>query len=166
MDEFIGKEVFIVVPEEDTVTEISFYRSAFELNAHLVMIEPIDEPETKVLHGILTKAETIPVHIKSDKCYVIIVNATYSDNTIQGVVYQSECDGDPDLLAEDIEESIGDINSGVIINPTIDEILILYGYEASTGLCLNRESLDEEIISRCKTIGLKAEELRTEYVNK
>lgn len=164
MDELIGKEVFVIVPEEDTITEIAFYETVEELNEHLVLIEPLDEPETKVLHGILTKAETIPAHIKSDKCYVIVISAVYSNNTVQGVIYQSECDGDPDILANDVEESIGDINSGVMMNPTIDEILILYGYEASTGLCLNIESLDEEIISRCKTIGSKAEELRTEYI--
>lgn len=166
MNEFIGKEVFLVVPEEDTITEASFFRSALELDEHLSMIDPIDGPETKILHGILTKADTIPAHIESDSCYIIVISGIYSNDTIQGIVYQSECDGDPDILARDIEESVSDINSNMIANSTIDEILVLYGYEASTGLCLNRESLDEEVISRCKTIGLKAEELRTKYINK
>ena len=165
MDDFVGKEVFVVAPEEDTITEISFYLDVMSVNEHLICLAPTDEPEIKVFHGILARADTIPSDLKDKKCYVIMMSAAYANSTIQGLIFLSECDDDSDVLARDIEEAVGESRGGSIFNTSIDDIYILYGYEASTGICLNVESLENEEVEACKTIVSEAEELRTKYLN-
>jgi len=164
MDDFIGKEVFIIVPEVDTITELAFYTDIMDVNSHLIYIDPTDEPEMKVFHGVLSKADSIPSDLKDKSCYVIMMNVAYAMNTIQGIIFLSECDNDSDLLARDIEEAVGESRGGSMFNTSIDDIYILYGYEASTGLCLNMESLDDESVATCKTIVSEAEKLRTNYM--
>jgi len=167
MDQFIGEEVFVAVSEEDTVTGIYIYDDIEGALEHLAGIDPLEEAETKVFHGVLTRAESIPSEIKAKSCYIIAINIYHDLNRSDGVLYQSDCEGDPDALANDVEttisSSIYETNSLFIYD--IENIYILYGYEVTTGLCINRESLDEEIVHTCKTIAVEAMEMSKKYIN-
>lgn len=163
MEEFIGKEVFVITSEEDTITELNFFISAAEADERLKFIEPLDEPETKVFHGILTRADSIPPDITGGTCYILIISMTYDTNCGQGIVYQSECDGDIELLAEDIEEAVTTPNYHGVFVAEIEDVYILYGYEVGTGLCINDETLDEEVVRTCKTIAVKAKTIHEEH---
>lgn len=165
MEGLIGKEIFVIVSEEDTTTEISFYENILEAADHLVTIDPIEEPDTKVFHGVLSTAYSIPPDLKHENCYIIIFGAGYSPTSIQGVIYQCECDNDPGLLAIEIEELVSwqhKTYHNQMFTSDIDDIFILYGYEVGTGLCIDTESIDDEVISTCKTIVLKAKEMLEE----
>jgi hypothetical protein len=165
MDIFVGNEVYVIVSEEDTLTTIHIYDDIEEALTCLASIDPLEEPETKVFHGILTRAETIPAEITAKNCYIIAVNVYYDFNTFHGVLYESDCKSNPNALAEDIEGTISNTihENNTLFSCEIDHMYILYGYELSTGLCINRESLDEEVIFTCKTIAEKAEEISQEY---
>jgi hypothetical protein len=165
MDNFIGEELFIVVGEEDTITELSFYTEIEHAAEHLKLVDPVDEPDTKVFHGILTRADSIPSNIKSKSCYIIVVNSVYAGNCAQGVIYQSECENDSDILARDIEDAVVQSGYHSVFVSNIEDIYILYGYEVGTGMCINEESLDEEVIHTCKTIAVKANAIREAYLN-
>jgi hypothetical protein len=167
MDHFVEKEVFVIVAEEDTTTGLYFYDDIEETFEYLATIDPLEDPETKVFHGVLTKAESIPSEINVKSCYVISIGIIFDSNRAEGVLYQSECEGDTSVLAGDIEETITasfyDHNSLVV--PEIENIYVLYGYELATGLCINRESIDEEIVHTCKTIAAEAKETSKKYAN-
>jgi len=166
MDDFVGKEVYVIVPEEGTISPIYIYTDVEEASIRLAEIDPLDEPETKVFHGVLTKAETIPAEIDNKNCYVIAVSVYNGLNRIHGVLYESDCKSDPNALAEDIEMTVSNTihDSSILFACEIEDVYILYGYELSTGLCINRESIDEEIVHACKTIAEKAVEISQEYI--
>jgi len=166
MNHFVGEEVFVIVPEEDTISEIKIYDNFEETTMCLLEIDPLAYPETKVFHGILTRAETIPSGIKNKNCYIIAVDAYYDSNNSRGILYESDCEGNTNDLANDvelaIESSLREANGTFFYE--IEHIYILYGYEVTTGLCINRESLDEEIVHTCKTIAVEAIRLSKEHI--
>lgn len=161
MEDLIGREVYVIVSEEDTTTEISFYTDIMEATERLVIIDPVDEPDTKVFHGILSDAYSLPSKLKNENCYIIIFGSAYSADSIQGIVYQCECDDDTDILAREIEELITNdaIHNARMFTTDIDDVFILYGYEVGTGLCIDTESIDEEVINTCKTIVAEAKRM-------
>ena len=165
IEEFIGKEIFIVTSEEDVITELNFYTNAGEVDDRLKLIEPLDEPDTKVYHGVLTRADSIPPDITGGSCYIIIINMLYAEGCAQGILYQSECDGDVDILADDIEDAVVTPGYHSVFVSEIEDIYILYGYEVGTGLRINDETLDEEVVHTCKTIAVKAKIMREEHLN-
>jgi len=167
MDSFVGDEVYIVVAEEASITTIYCYDDIDETLACLAEIDPLEEPETMVFHGVLTKAESIPANIESRHCYVIVVNDYFDLNRVNGYLYESDCENDADSLALDVEATVANSISGgsILFGCEIENIFILYGYQLATGLSINRDSLDEETVQTCKTIAEKAIEIGIEYVN-
>lgn len=167
MEDLVGREIFVIVSEEDTTTEISFYGDIMEATERLVIINPVDEPDTKVFHGILSTAYSLPSNLKDESCYIIILGSIYTADSIQGVMYQCECDGDTDILAREIEELITNdaVHNNRMFTTDIEDIFILYGYEVGTGLCIDTESIDEEVISTCKTIAAEAKKMLEKHTS-
>jgi len=167
MDRFIGKEVFVIVPEEDTSSEIKVYDDFEDAMIQLSEVDPLEFPETKVFHGVIAKAETIPADINTRGCYIIAIDIYYDPNRFRGILYESDCKNDPDTLANDIEMAIESSihEPGNLYTHEIEFLYILYGYEVTTGLCINKDSLDEEIVHTCKTIAVEAMKMSEEYIN-
>ncbi len=148
-DQYIGKEVYLVVGSEDEETsDISVFDTWGDLVEHLKTLTPTSEPETRVFHGVLTSGEIIPSSFRGKSAYVICFDP-YEDS--KGCIAESgsEC---PEGLAEEISNVMklgGPLSD---MKTDIDDVYVLYGYQLDTCLSINDDDLDEEVIATCKEI--------------
>lgn len=149
----LNKEVFLIAEDEMNTVELAFHHDMFEALEHLQTLNPLDNSNTKVYHGILAPAEVLPSSIKGKKCFIVVIDlATGLEGiALEGCVFESDCDNDISVLAEEVEFIIKD-NEYVIFPVDIENIFILYGYPVEVTLGISDEGLDEEDIDTCKKI--------------
>lgn len=145
-------EIFLVYNDEQNdkgdPVKICVFSEFMELIDCLRKLTPSIDFETKILHGILTKAYSLPKNLRG-KAAFIIVNDIY--NPDHALIIESGAQSDKDLAS--IIDSMLVYDGPDSIAPLgIESIYILYGYEISTILSLDEEEIDEEIIDTCQEI--------------
>lgn len=160
----IGKEVFVVGPEEDEVEgELMVFTELPDLLEYLISKSTGLESEIRVLHGVVTAAETIPQELdfKNIDVYILI-----DDNVVaeKGVIMSFEDSSAEDLAAivEDLVLSGGMIPT--LAPQNIDNIMLLYGYELYIGLAINPAEIKEDKIERCKLLNYRSVRLKQAIV--
>jgi len=161
-DKYIGKEVFVVgVDDTNPSGPLEVFDSAEEMFTYLkTQIEIGVDADVRVLHGVLTKADTLP-HSTRGKAGFLLAFDEYMESTYEanaGCIVE-QCFSDVNELANEIENMVG-TSIGPIATVDIDYLYILYGYELKTFVNIDLEDLDEENIDVCKKIALETEEVR------
>ena len=147
-----NKEVFLVYNDEQNdegiSTELCVISSFMELVDHLKKLIPNIDYETKILHGILTNAFSLPKNLRGKTAFIIINDSRNPNNAL---ILEADTTSDKNLVSTIMSILAGDI---LVFNifPKIENMYILYGYEISTTLSLNEEDVDEEIIDTCQKI--------------
>lgn len=157
-----NEEVYVIVEDFGALSDVVINKEIEDTFEYLKMLDPEDCYETKVYHGILTKADAIPDDLISRQPFILAIQPGSGLNgvALRGVILESDCDGEPGILANEIEELI-DNPVVLIYNLEIEDVYVLYGYRVELGLCINEDSLDEENIEMCKMVAVEAETLRT-----
>jgi len=157
MNVTLNEETFIAVEDFDISSKIKITNSMEDLHDHLICIEPNDNPDTKVIHGVITRAKYIPGNIRNQKCFLMVLEpgCTINSLDLEGTIIESDSGGDSDVLADEVEEIIKNpVN--LICAPDIKDIYIIYGYTMEIGLCVNMDAVDEECIDMCESIASEA----------
>jgi hypothetical protein len=151
----VGEEVFIVTSSEEEEGEIFASNSMLGAIDFMRNLNPAVDSDTRVFHGILSSAEILPGSFKSKSVFIIFINPEEVDSG-----YVTEFGGDtPEELADEIESMVE--NSGLLFSNTvcIDDMLILYGYQLQTSLCIDEDGIDEEVIYTCRKIYDEVEDI-------
>lgn len=176
LEENCNKEIFLIYNEPATYSTVEYDKhqqfpvdvfSTTELMTavdYLKRLSPNLDYETTILHGVLTKASTIPKNLRSKKAYIIIEDI-YDQS--QARVIEAGIQTDEEL-ANKISLIVGNKNTISIplqqrtydVDVEIDDLYILYGYEIPIILSLDEELLDEQIIDSCQKIADDAKALK------
>ena len=153
----LNKEVFIIVPEFDTNVKAKITDCVEDLHEHLTILFPEDNEELKVIHGVITKAVSIPGNIKNQKCFIMVLEpgCFVESLELECTIIESDSGGDSDILADEVEDVINN-NMNLMFMPDIEDTFIIYGYTMEVGLCVNMDSADEECIDACEKVALEA----------
>lgn len=155
--EFIGQEVFIVTSgEEEDEGKIFACLDIYEVIEYMKLLNPDTDSGTRVFHGILESAEVLPKNLRNKSVFLMFLNPVDGE---RGYVAESGS-ATPSELALEIETSMA---FGVEVfreEPSIEDVLILYGYQLETCLSVRDDDLDEEVIYTCKKISEDIEELK------
>ena len=166
-----NKEIFLTYSEEENNNQQGVSVEIFTTTELMVLVEylkrltPSLDYDTVVLHGILTKASSIPKNLRGKKAYIILDDIYSAD---QALVLEAGVQSDKEL-AEKINAIIDGNDNHLLplpwrnytIDTDIDDVYILYGYEVSIVLSLDEEELDDEIIDTCKKIANDAKVIST-----
>ncbi len=151
----MGKEVFLLVNDEDTSIsiEVCQFDSLKELNTQLAIDSygNIDE-DLRIYHGILIPATFIPKNFEGATPYVYIPNPLGRINiSAANEAHFEKIKGDPKVVATLITELLKEktyrFNNGNY-KVTIQDTFLFFGYGLSKVLTVPEEHLDEEIIDR------------------
>jgi hypothetical protein len=164
MDEFLGREVYIVTGSEDEETsEIFITESQLVLDERLISMSPMIDQETRVIHGVLTPAETLPPSFRGKTVFMMALDPG-SGTISEGCVIESNCTTPEELAAE--IETIIDAGVGFSFGSSevkIGDLYIIYGYELKVGLAINEADIDEETIDACINIADEIEDVSIMY---
>lgn len=157
-DGLVGEEIYVIFEDWDKLVDIVFCDDLPDAFEYLKLLSPGEFFDTVALHGILTRAESIPADLMTRECFIIVVQPeSYLNNIgLKAAVIESDAGDSVEVLAEEIEEII-DKGSKWDDSIGIDDIFILYGYHIELGICINEDSLDEENIEVCKKVSEAAE---------
>jgi hypothetical protein len=148
MDEYINREVFIIVgAEEDEITDIFVTDNRITLDDNLAQLDPSIDDGTRVFHGVLTLAEYLPDSFKGRSAYIVVESA---DDPSKGVVVEGA--ETPAELAREIEAVLSSTTPLLFGNIDIDSIYVLYGYQVGLCIAVNEDDIDEETIFACEQI--------------
>lgn len=165
-DKYLNEEVFVVgVDNTEPAGQMEMFTSASELFKYLkYQIEVGIDPDVRVLHGILTKADVLPSSIKNKAAFILAIDPDYNFNITMGCIIE-QCYTEINELATEIETTIG-TSMGTIVEVDMDYIYILYGYELKPFISVDLGDVDEETIHVCKKIALESESIRTKTISK
>lgn len=141
-----GKEVFIVGPEEDEIKgELLVFTGLDNMQEYLLSKGPGVESEIRILHGIVTSAQSLPedISFRGLQTYILVDDDI---NVDRGLIITLEND-DTESLASIIEDLV--LSGGTVTNlqgQDIDNIKILYGYEIDLGLSIDPDNIKDDII--------------------
>ena len=157
----LNKEAFIAVEDFDVNLKVKVTNSMEDLHDYLICLEPNDNPDTKVIHGVITEAKYIPGDIKNQKCFLMVLEpgCTIDSLDLEGIIIESDSGGDSDVLADEIEDLIENPVNLMCV-PNIEEIYIIYGYTMEIGLCVNMDTVDEECVDTCEGVAAEAASMR------
>lgn len=157
IDKYLYSEVY-VVGVDSTVSahgELTVCESFESLITYLKTKNVSVNSDLRVLHGVLTSAQSIPKDLKGRQPFLMLVDP-YDEN--HGILLDSDTDDNCDELAIEIESVLENAEVATFFFE-IDCVYILYGYELSLILAVDEDDLDEEIISDCLEISKAAKEL-------
>lgn len=153
LEDNCNKEIFIVYDGEqsdlDSAIEIYITSDFTKLIKYIKNLVPNLDFGIKVLHGILTKAYTLPKNLRGKKAF-IIVNDAYNINSVT-TIEESDAQSDEDL-ANAIDVALTTYTVDYITSAEIENVYILYGYELPIVMAIDEEELDEEIINTCQKV--------------
>lgn len=158
MEQYLYNEVYVVGTDVtisaggDLVVCSSFEDLLNYLGAKNVSINS----DLRVIHGVLTSAQSIPKDLKGLQPFILLK----SPENDHGILFDADADDDCAELAAEIEKILesGEIASFFF---EIDNVYILYGYELSLTLSVDEGDLAEEIISECLEVAEAARKLNT-----
>ena len=167
LEDNCNREIFLAYSEEGNNNQHGVSVEIFVTTELMVLVEylkrltPSLDYDSVVLHGILTKASSIPRNLRGKKAYIILEDIYNAD---QALVLEAGIQSDKELAKK--VNGIIDGNDrhlaplpwkNYTVDVDIDDVYILYGYEVSVILSLDEEEIDEEIIDTCKKIAKDAE---------
>lgn len=166
LEDNCNKEIFLAYSGEEnnnqhgSSVEVFTTTELLALVEHLKKMTPSLDHDTIVLHGVLTKASSIPKNLRGKKAFILLEDIYTADNAL---VLEAEVHSDKEL-AKKINNLIDEKYKHLApfpwknypISITIEDVYIFYGYEVSVILSLDEEELDEEIIEACKKIAKDA----------
>lgn len=166
LEDNCNKEIFLTYSEEGNNNQHGVSVEIFVTTELMVLVEylkrltPSLDYDSVVLHGILTKASSIPKNLRGKKAFIILEDIYSVD---QALVLEAGVQSDKEL-AEKIDAIIDGDDKHLVplpwknyaVDVDIADVYILYGYEPSVILSLDEEELDEEIIDTCKKIAKDA----------
>lgn len=158
----LNEEVFVIFTDYDTTVDIVVVKALNEALDYLRMLEPEDHFETKVLHGVFAPADVVPSDLHDNDCYLIVLvpNCGINGVGMRGDVFETDCAANPSLLAAEIENIVNKNDRSLVFSPDIEDVYVLYGYEADLGLCINQDTIDEEKADSCKKVVQEAMRIR------
>jgi hypothetical protein len=147
-------EVYVIFADYDTAVDVTIVDDFGDALEHLKTLDPEDHFETKVLHGVAAPGDVLPSDLLDNDCFLIVLtpNCGIDGKGLRGTVFETDAACNPSLLAKEIEELVNEDSRGLVFNPDIEDILVMYGYEVELGLCINEDSVDEEKTDSCKRI--------------
>jgi len=159
LDDYLNDELFIVCGDEDQEggTEMYLFSEIANVQAHLLTMTPSIDSDTRLIHGILTRAEFLPKRMRGKTAFLIIENANDPE---KGVVTETAACSVEDL-AKDIQSVLARGQEFIAFNG-IDALFILYGYELELSLTVDPYTLDEEVIDDCIAISVEVKEIQGE----
>ena len=158
-DSLIGKVVFVATTSEDEETGQVFFTDDWpDLNKYMDDMEPELNAETRVFHGVLTRARYLPDEIDSEKAYIIFIPLSC---LAEGNIVEIES-ASADKIVKKVMELM---KTGIMsIVPEIDDFYVLYGYQMPTYLSVKKDDIAETKIKTCKEIYNRAK--RVEELSK
>lgn len=160
MKKYLYNEVFIVGADSavsesgDVIACATFEDLLTYLRTKSVNINS----DLRVLHGVLTSAQSIPNDLKGRQPFIILKDPRPGDH---GILLDSDTDDDCGELAEEIERILGEEEIASFFFE-IDHVYILYGYELNLTLSVDEDDLVEEIVADCVEIADAARKLKVE----
>ena len=156
----VGQEVFVLASDELTRAvankrEFHIYDSVEDLTEGLKGIPTDLADDLRVVHGVLTRATTLPSDLNGKTAFVIAIS-----NLDEEDGYMVEA-GD---TVEHVEDTVTDaLTSGIcgMYDIEIDYIFVVYGYELSIILSVNDDDVDDEVIDTCHQIAEEVDEILT-----
>ena len=164
LDKSTGIEIYVVAEDEANLAEIETFDNYEDAVEYLTLLNPEDNPTTKVYHGVMMPGSILPSDIKEGvNCFVMALELFYKRNVaiMKGYVYESDCEGDVGLLAKDIEDMINTNEYTLSMRTTIDDVFVLYGYELELCLSINPDSVKNDgVIEKCGEITGEIEKVK------
>lgn len=157
MKKHLYQEVYIV-GVDSTVSahgELTVCPSFEDLLTYLKTKNISVNSDLRVLHGVLTSAQSIPKDLKGRQPFIMLVDP---DDESQGILLDSDTDDAYEELADEVENTLRNPEAATFFFE-IENVFILYGYELSLTLAVDEDDLDEDIITDCLKISKSAKEL-------
>lgn len=153
MEYYLNREVFVVAEDEMVTVEIGIHDEMYSLIEHLQTLNPINNLDTKLYHGIITSAEILPSSIKGKKCFILVTDPDTGEGgvSLEGCIFESDCENDISTLAGEIEHIIN-ANEYVTFPIEIENVFVLYGYAIDITLGIDDDDVDDEVIDTCTKI--------------
>ena len=164
MDAYVGKVVYALgytlSANKESISNIEVFNNRRQLKRVFSRNSAAVLGEISLLHGILTRASSIPDKITGDvDIFLLVPNANddfegyivqcisikYLQQVVEALVRGAVEDG-----IEYIDEII-DITTDIDVQE-IDELYVLYGYEIALQYSFSDEDIDEEIIDQSKKV--------------
>ena len=160
MEKHLYDEIYLV-GVDNTVSpcgDLTVCATFEDLLSHLKTKNASIDSDLRILHGVLTSAQSIPSDLKGRQPFIILKDPNVHD---QGILLDSAADDDCKELAAEIERMLESEEVASFFFE-IDHVYVLYGYELSLTLAADEDELDEEIISACLEIAEAARKLNIE----
>jgi len=158
--ESLGQEVFLVGLDGALESgDLTIFPTLDSLEEHIAELSPAVETNLVVLHGVLATAECIPdrSYRLFGGPYIIVLSPSEVDT---GCIYETDSDVSSKILAEKIEGILESEADGEFEGLSIENILILYGYELDLGFRIQSDSVDEERIEACRDLAKCANDMK------
>ncbi len=160
VQDFLNSEVFVVSTGEFR-SSLYMFSDYDYLCTFINNISVVEGKNTQIHHGILCRADILPLNFNRQKPYIIM----FDDDSegISGVVIDAAVNNMSDLATE-IENAAMynsvDARMQITSNENISNIFILYGYQINIKLAVDMEDLDEESIDSSKGVCDGIEQIR------
>ncbi len=163
MNYYLNKEIFLIAEDEMITAELTVHDEMAGVIERMQLLNPIDNIDTKLYHGVLTSAEVLPSSTRGKKCFILVINLDSGDEggLLEGCVFESDCEDNVEVLAGEIEHIVRD-NEYVTFPINIGNMFVLYGYALEVTLGVADDEIDEEIIDTCTKIAEEVKQIRQE----
>ena len=150
----LNVECYLVTGGLDSATDVVITEQFEDVIDYLKQLQPEEHYETMVLHGFLSPADVLPSDLAGRECYILVLNPSCGIDGVglRGALFEVDTADEVDTLAEEIEEIINLDARGLLFAPEIEDIYVFYGYQATLGICVNEDDIEEENINRCKKV--------------
>lgn len=152
ISKFVGKLIFLVCDPEDNDSSDTFFATDIlaDVIAHMNLMEVDADKIPRVLHGMLTYAECLPISASGETVYLI---AEDPDDP-SAILVSTGLSGANTIkeLTDLIDEAIGEDKTSFIMSRrdlTIDHLFVLYGHKLDLTFSINKDSIDEASVDRC-----------------
>jgi hypothetical protein len=155
IDKSLGIEVFVVAEDEGNYGEIDIHDDFITMQEYLSLLNPDEHNTTKAYHGILMPAHILPPDLKGIRCFILALEMRYRGHVpyLNGYIYESDCEGDVDMLATDVEQVVRNNEFTAAMRVTIDDVFVLYGHELEVCLAINPDSVDGDgVVEKAKNV--------------
>jgi hypothetical protein len=161
LDKSTGIEVFVVAGDEGSMVDIEIFDDLTTALEYMSLLTVEENESTKAYHGVLMPADVLVPDIKGVQCFVLALEMRYKGHVphLQGYVYESDCESDVDMLAQDIEQVINNNEFTAAMRITIEDVFVLYGHELEVCLSINPDSIEGDGV--LKKSGEIAEAIKT-----
>lgn len=152
MEQYINKEIFIV-----SCGKVPFLLFIFDdyeqASTYIELNHTTYGNLLKVHHGILSCPHILPVNIRNQEVYIVLIEPTGEEVTgavlctDKGNIYNVT-----NLIEHISAYGYHNGNDHIHCNKDMSNMFILYGYEVGTKVILDYDELDEESIYSCRKI--------------